>query len=268
MRPNISTCVIEMTPPKIDAPDKEKRMQTFAERFQRIMESGFVSTISDNVMGNPHVQCYEIIEQMKLKPKSDQVIVHINTFHEKEELDRILSYCKSKDITNFLILTGDGSEMLHKLEPWELDEDTEEVTSVELLRYVKREYPEFTCGVAYDPYVDQKKEMDKLQRKVEAGADFVITQPILGKNELLEQVMEMYPDVPVIIEAWMTKNVKILGDIVGYEVKDFDTNRYAKLLELMEIYPDNPYYMSMISFANDYQKVEELYKTRIARKDR
>ncbi len=259
--PTRNTCVIEFTPPRTDSPKVEEALQTLAERFIRVMESGFVASLSDNVMGVPHFQPTDIIARLGLKPRPEQVIVHVNTFHTKMELDSTLGFCKDHGIDAILCLTGDGSELLPKLQPNDVDAcGAEVVTSVELIRYIKRHYPSLACGAALNPYNDTDYELDKLKRKIDAGVDFLITQPILDRNALVDQVMVEHPQLPIIVEAWMSKNVRLLADLIGTAPKGEEWDAFGHMLKLREVYSNNGFCMSMIGFQKTYQKVEAIWK--------
>jgi methylenetetrahydrofolate reductase (NADPH) len=39
-----------------------------------------------------------MITELELDAKSEQVMIHLNTFHTKENLDEILNTCKAKGI--------------------------------------------------------------------------------------------------------------------------------------------------------------------------
>ncbi|BAK48225.1 MAG: methylenetetrahydrofolate reductase [Lachnospiraceae bacterium] len=262
--PDKYTCEVEMNPPKQNSQKLEEDLATFAERFERVMESGFVASITDNAMGILHFQPHEMIEELDLKPRENQVLIHLNTFHTKEVLDEILAFGKSHNITNFLCLSGDGSDKMHKLEPEELEAPEVPVTtSVELIRYIRKYYPEFHLGAAFNPYEPEEKEFAKLKRKVEAGAEYIITQPILGRNPLVDRVMREYPDLPVVIECWMSKKVYLLSEVIGETIpEDTVYDGYEKLLELQKEYPDSGNYLAMMGFKKTYPRVEELWKTR------
>ena len=199
---------IEMTPPKQNSQKLEEELERFAERFERIQESGFIASITDNAMGRLAFQTYEMIDALDLVPRPDQVLIHLNTFHTKETLDHILDHAQEHGIRNILALTGDGSDKMYKLEPEELEAPEVPVTtSVELIKYIYKHYPDFIVGAAFNPYEPEDSEFAKLEKKVAAGAKYVITQPIIGQNDMVDRVRREYPDLPVVVECWMSKKL-------------------------------------------------------------
>ncbi len=64
----------------------------------------------------------------------------------------------------------------------------------------------FLVGASVNPYaVNQEEELRRFQRKVEAGADFAVTQPIFDVEQLrkfLERARNFAPRLPVIAGIW------------------------------------------------------------------
>ena len=145
---------VEVLPPKQDSEKLEKDLEIFSNKYLRVMGSGYCVCITDNAMGLLSFQGTEMIEELDLPVIPEQVMIHLTTFHTKDDLDNILDICKTKGIRYLLIITGDGSERLPKLKPSDVSAtDVESVTSVELLKYINREYPDtFVLGVAFNPY--------------------------------------------------------------------------------------------------------------------
>ena len=144
---------VEILPPKQDTEDLDKSINLFRDKFNRVMESGYCACLTDNAMGNLAFQGHEMIQELELIPRKDLVMIHLNTFHTKKDLDWILTSCLEMGIRQLLVISGDGSDRLPKLLPAELGiTGTEAVTSVELLKYIVREYPgDFNLGVAFNP---------------------------------------------------------------------------------------------------------------------
>ncbi len=254
--------LVEVLPPKQDSEKLEKDLEKFSNKYTRVMESGYCACITDNAMGLLSFQGPEIIEELKLPVMPEQVMIHLNTFHRKDDLDNILESCKSKGIKYLLIITGDGSDRLPKLRPSDVDTtDVESVTSVELLKYINREYPDsFVLGVAFNPYEPEEHEFEKMERKIKAGATFIITQPLIEKNEVVDRLIKKYPEIPVVVEAWMSRKLYLLSEAVGYEIpenKEFDPISTLKMLH--RLYPECGIYLSLLGFKTQYHLIKDTW---------
>ncbi|MBP5274194.1 MAG: methylenetetrahydrofolate reductase [Abditibacteriota bacterium] len=251
---------VEIIPPKQDSVKLEDDLTLFAAKFERVMASGFTASITDNAMGLLAFQGHECIEELGLKARPGQVLIHLNTFHTKETLEEILTACQRLGIFSVLAISGDGSPRLPKLKPAEMEaEETEAVTSVELIRYIRRHYPLFTVGAAFNPYEPEKHEFEKLDRKLEAGAAFVITQPIIEKNSVVDRLLQDYPELPVTVEAWMSKKLYLLSDVVGYPIpEDAVFDPIDTLRRLRDIYPLCGTYLSLLGFKTQYELIEAM----------
>ncbi|MFO7612101.1 MAG: methylenetetrahydrofolate reductase, partial [Clostridia bacterium] len=108
---------VEILPPKQATEKLHADLDSFDEKFDRVRESGYCACITDNAMGLLAFQGTEIIEEMKLKVNPEQVMIHLNTFHTKEDLDNILGTCIATGIKYLLVISGDGSDRLPKLQP-------------------------------------------------------------------------------------------------------------------------------------------------------
>lgn len=252
---------VEILPPKQNTEKLEKDLERFETKYTRVMESGYCACITDNAMGNLSFQGTEMIEELELPVEPEQVMIHLNTFHTKEDLDNILTTCISKGIKYLLIVSGDGSERLPKLEPEDIGvSDVKSVTAVELLKYINKQYPDkFVLGVAFNPYEPEDHEFDKLDKKIAAGAEFIITQPLIEKNKIVDKLLEKYPDIPVFIEAWMSKKIHLLSSAVGYEIPEvtqFDPIETLKMLRLA--YPKCGVYLSLLGFKTQYHLVKDI----------
>lgn len=254
---------VELLPPKQDSEKLEADLELFAQKYNRVMESGFCACITDNAMGHLSFQGTEMIEELELDVNPEQVMIHLNTFHTKEDLHNILDICKSRGIKYLLVISGDGSERLPRLQPADVRAAgiVESVTSVELLKYIKEEYPDtFVLGVAFNPYEPPEHEFEKLQRKLEAGAEFIITQPIIEKNKLVDELLLKHNGIPVFIEAWMSKKISLLSEAVGYEIPEntqFDPIETLK--ELHKLYPSVGVYLSLLGFKTQYPLIKDTW---------
>lgn len=113
---------------------------------------------------------------------------------DKEILSNALDRAKKQGIRNILALRGDpprGEEY------WDNEKSTEFNHAVDLVRYIKKEYGDYFCvGVAGYPegHVEgadasgqnPQTDLPYLIEKVEAGADFIITQLFYDVDKFLE----------------------------------------------------------------------------------
>ena len=252
---------IEIIPPKHNTEDLEKDMETFAEKYNRVMESGYCACITDNAMGRMTFQGHEMISELELPVNPEQVMIHLNTFHSKEKLIETLDTLKDLGVKYILVVSGDGGANMTRLEPKDIGSDALTVTSVELVKYIRANYPDFVLGVAFNPYEPEEAEFAKMERKLAAGATFIITQPILGKNEVFDKLLAKHPDVPVIAEAWMSKRAYLLSDVVGYQIQtDADYDPVATLKELVKNYPQCGFYLSILGFKTQYPLIGDIWK--------
>lgn len=253
---------VEVLPPKQDSEKLEKDLEIFSNKYLRVIGSGYCACITDNAMGLLSFQGTETIEELDLPVIPEQVMIHLTTFHTKDDLDNILGICKSKGIRYLLIITGDGSERLPKLQPSDIGiTDVESVTSVELLKYINREYPDtFVLGVAFNPYEPEEHELEKMERKIKAGATFIITQPLIERNEVVDRLLKKYPEIPVIVEAWMSRKLHLLSEAVGYEIPEnteFDPISTLKMLH--KLYPECGIYLSLLGFKTQYHLIKDTW---------
>jgi len=253
---------IEVLPPKQDSEKLEKDLEIFSSKYLRIMDSGYCVCITDNAMGLLSFQGTEMIEELDLPVIPEQVMIHLNTFHTKNDLDNILNMCKTKGIRHLLIITGDGSERLPKLQPQDVSTtDVESVTSVELLKYIKHGHPDtFVLGVAFNPYEPEDHEFEKMERKIKAGAAFIITQPLIERNDVVDRLLEKYPGIPVIVEAWMSKKLHLLSEAVGYEIpENIEFDPISTLKMLHKLYPGCGIYLSLLGFKTQYDLIKDTW---------
>ena len=186
-------------------------------------------------------------------------MIHLNTFHTKKALDEILGTAQKMGCKYLLAISGDGSERLTRLTPDALGLTVNTVTSVELLRYIKHAYPGvFTCGVAFNPYEPQDRELEKMRRKVEAGAEFICTQPVIGHNDRIGALKPF--GLPVIIDAWMSKKLHLLSECVGYNIpEDTPYDPLSNLRELRRNYPDCGLYLALLGFKTQFPVLKDIW---------
>ncbi len=234
-----------------------ERLERFAARYETILAGGGAVSVTDNPMGKLAFAGHELIEELRLPVPADRVMIHLNTFHTLAGVTEILDHCARLGVRRLLIVSGDGSPRLPKLRPAELGTDGEAVTSVELLAWIRRRYGDFfTLGVAFNQYEPPEHEYDKLRRKLDAGADFVITQPVVAPTAAIDRLIKELP-VPVLLEAWMSPKIELLSECIGYPVETAgEFAPVAALRQLEEHYSTSTFYLSLLNF-KDWDEVNK-----------
>ena len=250
---------VELLTPKQNSEELEEGLAKFAEKYETIMKAGYVACITDNPMGHLSFQATDIIPELGLKVNPEQLMIHLNTFHTKPALDEILDTAQKIGCKYLLAVSGDGSDRLPRLSPAALGLTVNTVTSVELIRYIKQTYPGiFTCGVAFNPYEPQDHELEKLHHKVDAGAEFICTQPIIGRDARLEALKPF--GLPVIIDAWMSKKIHLLSECVGAAIpENTPYDPLANLSELHRNYPDCGLYLALVGFKTQFPLLKSIW---------
>ncbi|MCX6746569.1 MAG: methylenetetrahydrofolate reductase [Candidatus Pacearchaeota archaeon] len=253
--------LIELLTPKQKDIDKiDSKLKIFAERYERILGLGnkteSMVSIPDNPLGNLHFTAMETLEYLDLKLNPEKTLLHLNSFHRKQDLDKFLKEAADKSLKYLLIISGDGSPKLPRLEPSQLGIEAKTVTSIELLRYVNEYYQNaFITGVAFNQYEPQKSEIEKLEKKIEAGAKFITTQPVIWNDTSIEAIKKY--NLPINLGCWMSNNIQLLYECVGIEkMKPLEIYNPMKNLKMLrQSNPESSIYLSLLSFKADWEKI-------------
>ena len=182
--------------------------------------------------------------------------MNLNTFHAKSELDGLLQKAAKANLKYILALRGDGGPRLSKLDAKSIGGKLSVATSMDLIRYINKEYPDqFITGAAFNPYNPMPFELNRMKQKIDAGAKYVVTQPIIGKDDNVDRLKDF--NITVVVEAWMSNNIDLLYKSVG---KDKDEkaeqfNPFENLKALHEVDPECCVDLSMLSFKQDWQEI-------------
>jgi methylenetetrahydrofolate reductase (NADPH) len=246
--------LVELLTPKQTGNSVAKTsLNQFAERYYRVIEHGMGLSVPDNPMGQPRHSLVEMIGTAGLPVVSQRTVMNLNTFHSKAELDRLLKAAIKVGIQYVLIVRGDGGPLLPKIDPLSIGGLKSVATSIDLIRYVNREFAgDFITGAAFNQYNPMPLENERLKQKIEAGARFVITQPVIGKDTHVDALFNL--GIPVVIEAWMSKNVDLLLKSIRRSdqilARDFDPRNNLETLHQM--YPQCCIYLSMLGFKQSW----------------
>ncbi|MCA1809514.1 MAG: methylenetetrahydrofolate reductase [Kiritimatiellia bacterium] len=251
---------VEIQTPKQNSVNLEADLEKFAEKYLAVVNAGYAACITDNPMGLLSFQATEIIPELDLPVRPGQLMIHLNTFHTKAALDEILDAAAEMGCRQLLVVSGDGNERLTRLAPEAVGSTALTVTSVELLAYIHSAYPgAFECGVAFNPYEPQTHELEKMRKKLEAGAGFICTQPIIGRDERLEALRPF--GVPVIIDAWMSKKLHLLSECVGYTIpEDTPYDPMANLAALRSNYPEWGLYLALLGYKTQFPLLNDFMR--------
>ncbi|MEE8440492.1 MAG: methylenetetrahydrofolate reductase [Spirochaetia bacterium] len=252
---------VEILPPKQNTEKLDSDLKRFDMKYRKVLDAGYCICITDNAMGLLAFQGMELIEELDLPVVSDRLMIHLNTFHTKKDLDGILTSCADRGVGNILVVSGDGNERLPRLTPDEMGcPEATVVTSAELLRYINRECPgKFNLGVAFNPYEPEEHEFEKMARKIDSGAEYIITQPLLGKNPITDKMIDQFK-LPVIVEAWMSKRLHLLSECVGYDIpEDADYDPVASLKNLHSFYATSGVYLALLGYKTQFPLLKEIW---------
>ncbi|MFC1815548.1 methylenetetrahydrofolate reductase [Thermodesulfobacteriota bacterium] len=249
--------LVELLSPKRSTDGQiEGFLDRFAERYQRVLDTECGISIPDNPMGQPRLGALESIDLRGLSVYPEKLVMNLNTFHTKSELDGLLQKAAKANLKYILVIRGDGGPLLPKLDPKSIGGKLNVTTSIDLIRYINTEYPDqFIIGAAFNPYNPMPFELNRMKKKIEAGAKYVVTQPVLGKDENVDRLKDL--NISVVVEAWMSNNIDLLYKSVGKE-KDEKAERYnpiENLKALHESYPECCVYLSMLSFKKDWREI-------------
>jgi methylenetetrahydrofolate reductase (NADPH) len=250
--------IVELLSPKRpgEGQEVEKHLDRFADRYQKIIDAGLGMSIPDNPMGQPRMGALESIGLKSLQIDPNRIVMNLNTFHTKDELDEMLKKAATAKLKYILVVRGDGGPYLSKLDPKRIGGTRSVATSIDLIRYINVEFSgQFMTGAAYNPYKPVAFELKHMEKKIEAGAKFAVTQPIIGRDQSVEELKSL--NIPIVIEAWMSKNIELFYKSVG-KVKDGTAEYYDpidNLKALHTFYPECCVYLSMLSFKQDWHQV-------------
>jgi len=245
-----------LTPKRSDENGIDGSLDKFSLRYNQIIDSGCGLSIPDNPMGQPRMGALESMALRSLPIDPKKVIMNLNTFHTKEELDQLLNWAVDSGLKHILVVRGDGGPLLSKLDPKEIGGEKSVATSIDLIRYIHRAHSgRFITAAAFNPYKPLRMELERMKQKIAAGAAYAVTQPITGRDASVDELFSL--DIPVVVEAWMSTNIDLFNKSVGRQnsgqADEYDP--IANLTSIHEHYPESCVYLSMLSFNQPWSEV-------------
>lgn len=202
----------------------EARQEFVLENAGLAAAGGRVCAISvtDNPGGNPAIAT-EILSR-EIRQRGVEPLVHV-AFRDRSrnQCESLLYQLAAMDINNVLALTGDYPSNagfrgrsrpvfdLDSVNGIELIAEMNRGMEHEMLRRSTRLAPtDFFAGVAFSPFKQEEAEVmgqyAKLQKKIAAGADFIVTQvgyDIRKLDELRLWLKAQHTDVPVLASIYV-----------------------------------------------------------------
>jgi methylenetetrahydrofolate reductase (NADPH) len=219
-----STISFEFFPPKT-AEGETKLFETVTE-LKKLAPS-FVS-VTYGAMGNTQANTLRIVEEIKYKIGLE-VAAHLTCVaHSRGEIERILTTLRAKGIENIVPLRGDPPQGQSE---FQAPPDGFHYAS-ELVRFI-RQHP--TLGKAFDLSVagypeghpecrDKQKDLEHLKRKVDEGADAVMTQLFFNNRHYFDFVQRArkigitVPIVPGIMPVTHGPQIEKFSRMCGAEI--------------------------------------------------
>lgn len=196
-----TTVIVEFDPPK------DLDIQGFLQGAEALHRAGADAiTLADNSMATPRMSNMALASILKSRLRVEP-LVHI-TCRDRNLLGQQshLMGLHALDIDQILVVTGDPT----RIGDLPGASSIYDINSFDLIRMVKRlnegisfsgkplrQQGRFVVGAAFNPHVSRiEAAIRRLEKKVEAGADFVMTQPVYDV-ETLQLVHETTRHIPI-----------------------------------------------------------------------
>jgi methylenetetrahydrofolate reductase (NADPH) len=180
-----TTFSFEFFPPKQEA-DWEKLFQTIKELIP--LKPSHIS-VTYGAGGTTRERTHNLV--VRIRKETDLAVVsHLTTVgSSREEIYGILKRYDENGIENILALRGDPPKNIPDWNP--LHQDFK--YAYELVEFIRKHFPNMCIGVAGFPEghpatPNRLKEIEYLKMKVDAGADYIVTQLFFDNHEFYDFV--------------------------------------------------------------------------------
>ena len=240
----------------LETPDEEdekvlKSLKTKLAAMVRCRRSGSFISITDSAAGilrMHNISMVRLLEDPAFTRKwfdrpaasfqHQRIVLHLTRNHSITWLKGFLSAAEKRRFNQLLLITGDPlKEVRLKTvtadQAAELSEEEQGEkrlkNSVEMLRFIHREKPDFFLGAAHNPFLRREAARNHLLNKVEAGARFLVTQPVSYYDECWQAMAEFEAfqeeqdlTVPMILGVF---NYAVPCGPLGYKPEVFEKRR-------------------------------------------
>ncbi len=227
------TFSFELFPPKTEK--GHKKLLTTIEKLA-FFQPDFIS-VTYGAGGGSREKTFDIVEYVQKKYHIPGLAHLTCVLHTKEELREIIKDIKKRGIRNILALRGDPP----KENPnWQPGPENFRY-SFELVDFIRQTYGDyFSIGVAGFPEghincPDKNLDAKYLKIKIEAGADFVITQLFFDNNDYFQYVQRLRHlgvtkrIIPGIIPIVDYSGIKKFCQVCGASIPDFVHNTFGPI---------------------------------------
>ena len=175
----------------------------------RLHNLSMIRLLTDSVFMDRHFKSAPLIWEPR------RTIIHLTRNHDIAWLRSFLNACLRLNFKNLLVITGDPLKEIRlnpvtAAEAGVLSPDEESSyrlkNSVELLKFIATSFPQFYVGVGHNPFLNLTAAGNHLRRKAEAGARYIITQPVSYYEECWRVIRtfesfraESAIDIPVVL---------------------------------------------------------------------
>jgi methylenetetrahydrofolate reductase (NADPH) len=207
---------LEFFPPKKQE-DWDKLFETISNLSP--LDPSYVS-VTYGAGGSTRERTHNLVTKIQ-KETGLTVVSHLTCIGaEKSEIEGVLQNYREHGITNVLALRGDKPADVPTLE--EAIKDFPH--AIDLVRFIKANFPEMGIGVAGFPEghpetPNRMKELEFLKEKVDAGADYIVTQLFFDNRDYFDYVERCelagitVPIIPGIMPVMTKKGMIRMGEL-------------------------------------------------------
>jgi methylenetetrahydrofolate reductase (NADPH) len=207
---------LEFFPPKKEE-DWDKLFETISNL--NLIEPAYVS-VTYGAGGSTRERTHNLVTRIQ-KETGLTVVSHLTCIGaEKSEIESVLQLYRENGITNVLALRGDKPADVPTLE--EAVKDFPH--AIDLIRFIKQNFPEMGIGIAGFPEghpetPNRMKELEYLKEKVDAGADYIVTQLFFDNRDYFDYVERCelagitVPIIPGIMPIMTKKGMIRMGEL-------------------------------------------------------